>query len=566
MNSRRYSKFLVVIITSLVIFSLFSNLRLAAMGDTMRVLAASDDAQRNLESGALVGWLDNLCLAEGMDIGAYVASDPPTSTAVGGFEDLSGRHVCSVMWYQGWDASNQPPFPTSELNTGVRYHDGYNTHTILHLTWEPWAKLDDIAGGMYDSYLTSYASDAKNWGETIRLRFAHEMIQDGSPCWGQPDCQDWYPWQDQPTDYIAAFQHVHNVFTTAGATNVEFVWCPNNYPFDSSIVQQYYPGQGYVDWLCMDGYNPTNKDNKPGWPDWLWFDDIYYNIYHTFVEHQDIFGNKPVMIGEFASCEAGPYELSGQTKSAWITNAFERMKSPDYASIKAFYWFNINKECDWRINSSSQSLSSYQTAISDPYFSSHPISEPLYILFTSTGARDGWVLESTETSGKGGSMSASATTLRLGDNAAKKQYRSILSFATGSSLPDNAVITKVTLKIRKQSIVGGGNPITTFQGFMVDIKKGYFGTSALQTADFQTAGSKTYGPFKPALSSSWYSIDLTSGKNYINKLSTSSGLTQIRLRFKLDDNNNTTANYLSLYSGNAGSSYRPQLIIEYYVP
>jgi Leucine-rich repeat (LRR) protein len=196
----------------------------------------------------------------------------------------------------------------------------------------------------------------------------------------------------------------------------------------------------------------------------------------------------------------------------------------------------------------------------------YTIYEPQYLTFTSTGARDGWVLESTETSGQGDSMNATATTLRLGDDAAKKQYRSILSFATGSGLPDDAVITGVTLKVRKQGITGGGNPVTAFQGFMVDIKKGYYGTSALQTADFQTAASKTYGPFKPALSSNWYGIDLTGGKSFINKLSTGAGLTQIRLRFKLDDNNNTTANYLKLYSGNVSTASRPQLIIEYYDP
>jgi Zn-dependent metalloprotease len=185
--------------------------------------------------------------------------------------------------------------------------------------------------------------------------------------------------------------------------------------------------------------------------------------------------------------------------------------------------------------------------------------------FISTGARDGWVLESTETSNKGGSMNSTTTTLRLGDDAAKKQYRGILSFST-KGLPDDAVITKVTLKVRKQGITGGGNPVTTFKGFMVDIKKDYFGTTALQTADFQTAASKTYGPFKTVISGVWYNIDLTGGKSYINKLTSSGGLTQIRLRFYLDDNNNTTANYLSLYSGNAGSAYRPQLVIEYYVP
>jgi len=184
----------------------------------------------------------------------------------------------------------------------------------------------------------------------------------------------------------------------------------------------------------------------------------------------------------------------------------------------------------------------------------------------SVGAYDGWVLESSETSNIGRTLNSTATSYRLGDDAAKKQYRGILSFSTGASLPDTAVITKIILKIKKSAVVGGGNPLTIFQGFMVDIKNGTFGTTVLQASDFQTAASNMYGPFKPALVSGWYSIILTNAKNYINKLSSGSGLTQIRLRFKLDDNNNTVANYLSLYSGNAGMLNSPQLIIQYYVP
>jgi len=185
--------------------------------------------------------------------------------------------------------------------------------------------------------------------------------------------------------------------------------------------------------------------------------------------------------------------------------------------------------------------------------------------YKSIGSQDGWVLESSETSNKGGTLNSAMTTFRLGDDATKKQYRGILSFNT-SSIPDNAVITKVTLKVEKQGITGGSNPVIAFQGFMVDIKKGLFGTAALQVTDFQTAANKTYGPFKPTPVSNWYSINLTSGKPYINKLSSSGGLTQIRLYFKLDDNNNTAANYLSLFSGNASTASRPQLIVEYYVP
>jgi Cadherin domain len=181
--------------------------------------------------------------------------------------------------------------------------------------------------------------------------------------------------------------------------------------------------------------------------------------------------------------------------------------------------------------------------------------------FNSIALQDGFILESAETSNKGGSKNSTATTLNLGDNAANRQYRSILSFDT-LNLPDTAVITKVTLKLKRGSVVGGGNPINTFKGFMVDIKKGDLGIAALELGDFKTAGNMTLGAFKPALVGGWYSLDLTAASQWIN----ASGDTQIRLRFKLDDNNNGVANFLKLYSGNASAANQPQLVIEYYIP
>jgi hypothetical protein len=187
---------------------------------------------------------------------------------------------------------------------------------------------------------------------------------------------------------------------------------------------------------------------------------------------------------------------------------------------------------------------------------------PVIATLRSAGANDGWILESAETSGVGGTMNSVAATLNLGDDAANKQYRAILSFNT-SNLPDNAVILKITIRVRKNSVMGGGDPLNIFQGFRVDIKKGLFGASALEPGDFNSTASKSYGPFSPPLSGvGWYSINLTSGKGYVNK----TGDTQLRLRFTLDDNNNSGANFLRLYSGNATITDRPQLTIEYYVP
>ncbi len=186
--------------------------------------------------------------------------------------------------------------------------------------------------------------------------------------------------------------------------------------------------------------------------------------------------------------------------------------------------------------------------------------------FRSQGTYDGWVLESAENSNQGGTINNSATTLRLGDDAARKQYRSILSFNT-SSLPDDAVIQRVLLKLRHQGITGTGNPINLFGGIFAEIRKGPFGTyPALQLTDWQAQANVRLGPFKPSLSSGWYTLNLSNGRAAINRTTSNSGVTQIRLRFRIDDNNDGVANYLSLYSGNAGTVSQPQLFVEYYLP
>ncbi len=184
--------------------------------------------------------------------------------------------------------------------------------------------------------------------------------------------------------------------------------------------------------------------------------------------------------------------------------------------------------------------------------------------FHSQGVNDGWVLESTETSGVGGSLNSTATTFRLGDAPQNKQYRAILDFDT-SSLPDNAVITKVTLKIKKQGI-SGSDPFTILNTLRVDIRKPRFGNSAaLANNDFQAAASQAnFGSIPNTPLSDWYARAWKSGAffAYINL----TGSTQFRLYFSRDDDNDNSADYMSFFSGNAGTASRPQLIVEFYVP
>ena len=184
--------------------------------------------------------------------------------------------------------------------------------------------------------------------------------------------------------------------------------------------------------------------------------------------------------------------------------------------------------------------------------------------FASLDIYDGWILESTETSGVGGAKNNTAATLRLGDNAANRQYRAILSFDT-SSLPDNAVVTSVTLML-KPAGYSGADPFTTHGNLLVGVCNGAFNDDvSLQLEDFSAAASKgKVLTFTNSLTAdNWYSKSFGPGNfQYINM----TAVTQFRLRFGKDDNNDFGADFLKIFSGNAVEANRPQLVIEYYVP
>ena len=190
---------------------------------------------------------------------------------------------------------------------------------------------------------------------------------------------------------------------------------------------------------------------------------------------------------------------------------------------------------------------------------------PLTVLnLNSIAAQDGWILESAETSNTGGSLNSTTAKLRLGDDASNRQYRVVLSFNT-ASVPDNAIIRSVALKIHASGAPVGTNPFTVLGKLWVDIRTGAFGTSAaLQLADFNSlASAAKVAYFNSTPTMGWYSSYAmnANGLGKINK----TGLTQLRLHFAIDDNNDDAANYMNFLSGNSTNN-KPLLVISYNLP
>src|SRR5258706_2694195 len=125
----------------------------------------------------------------------------------------------------------------------------------------------------------------------------------------------------------------------------------------------------------------------------------------------------------------------------------------------------------------------------DPSADTEAHSVGVSVGFTSTGAQDGWVLESTETSGVGGTKNATGSTFQLSYDASNRQYRAILAFNT-AGLPDNATVQSVLLKIKQSGAPVGGNPFNILGKLWVDIRTGPFSANAdLQLGDFRATAS-----------------------------------------------------------------------------
>jgi hypothetical protein len=255
------------------------------------------------------------------------------------FEKVRARGSISLFTWGPWDGNGnkttQPNFSLSRIINGSRY--GANCDITVTSTCKT-----------FDMFITEWATAAKNWGYPFFLRFAWEM--NGS----------WYSWSEkangnQPGDYVNAWRHVHDIFTQVGATNVTWVWCPN-VDFSGSIaLEGLYPGNTYVDWTCMDGYNFGTDPAKPD--SWKTFSQVFTPTYNHI---QTIAPNKPMMIAETSSSEIGG------SKASWITDGIGTQLPNNFPNIHALVWFNWNfPESGGVIKYSIESSSTSQTAFAN---------------------------------------------------------------------------------------------------------------------------------------------------------------------------------------------------------
>jgi len=182
------------------------------------------------------------------------------------------------------------------------------------------------------------------------------------------------------------------------------------------------------------------------------------------------------------------------------------------------------------------------------------------LTFNSADAYDGWILESGENSNQGGSLDKTAKVFFVGDDARDRQYRSILSFNT-ISIPDNVLITSAQVKIKKQTEVGT-IPFNTHGDLLLDIHSGAFSNNITLTAEDFSASASVGSNQEKFFDSApkWYAANLGNvNLGFVNKY----GITQFRLLFAIDDNDDMGDDFLKFFSSGSAAADQPQLIVTY---
>jgi len=283
---------------------------------------------------------------------------PWDMNAVSRFEELGGKSLSLVNFFAPFANCSTSPcsfyrFPTSAIEA-IRRHGAipvfsWSSQSIPSSKEEPDFQLSDVIAGAYDSYIREWAEDARDWGHPFFLRFNWEMNG------------NWFPWAEgvngnQAGEYVAAWRHVHDIFTAVGATNATWVWCPNIDPGGKfTSLASLYPGDAYVDWTGLDGYNWGPK--KGGWAG---FDNLYRSTYATIAE--SVAPAKPLMIGEMGSTE------NGGSKATWIGEALAAIPS-EYPQVRGVLWFDkFDDGMDWPIETSSDSADAFASGIQNPAY------------------------------------------------------------------------------------------------------------------------------------------------------------------------------------------------------
>lgn len=304
----------------------------------------------------LGAWVDPIQHASTASQGASATNE---LAQIGNFDAAFGRPLAIAHVFQKWAQPAPVSVLTAMAATGtiplIDWHCGDWDANVANAS--PTA-ANPAAVADYN-LISQYAQELKAYGRPVFLRWYWEFNILGSPA--ATLCLDNQGKPVTPAGaygFRKAWQNIWAIFhNVVGATNVSFVWCPGL--AGTQALTAFYPGNQFVDWICVDGYDRTQGGLSA-------FASNFGDFYKARVAYTGGGGlTIPVMVGE-----------TGATtdQADYFKGMYADIKT-QFPDIKAVVYFDgdkntsSNQNRNWTLTASG--FAEWAALGADPYFSFH---------------------------------------------------------------------------------------------------------------------------------------------------------------------------------------------------
>lgn len=213
-----------------------------------------------------------------------------------------------------------------------------------------------IADGACDDHLKKSMENLRNYNKPVFFRFAWEMNLP-SMYWSVDKTKS------SPQNFVDAWRRFHTISKEVRANNVIWVLSFNTTNSVTTAYAKLFPGDEYIDWVAIDGYN---WGNTHPWAGWASFNGTFKASYKELTD----LTNKPVMISEVNSAPTG----TGGDKAAWLRDMLDTQIPKEFPNVQAVVIFNEDKtegeKIDWRIETSPDYINALKESFKNPLYKS----------------------------------------------------------------------------------------------------------------------------------------------------------------------------------------------------
>lgn len=276
---------------------------------------------------------------------------------IGNFEDYVGFKHDIIQYFSSFDVRTYPDMITPYFTT-IPSHI-WEFGKIPMLTWYPSTSSVEktpldickrIYSGLFDNYLKNCCQSLINFinlskqslvlgAPKIYIRFAHEM-----------NYKD-HVFSNNPNEFVKMWKYIYNYVRNFESSskrrlskdNVLFIFCPGNFISEHFSFENYYPGDEYVEWKGLDGYNWGGKN-------WQQFDEVFA----PYFDRMNKISSLPLAICEFGTTakivnKQNKIVYSAEAKKEWIRYAYDWLSKTENLNrynIRMSVYYNLSRNND----------------------------------------------------------------------------------------------------------------------------------------------------------------------------------------------------------------------------